>query len=153
MKTGDIRGIFHVRMGPIKDRNGKDLTETEDIKKRWQEYPEKLYKKALNDLHHPDVVTHLELFLFYFVTYYIRLFILNILLQLTFEDEYKFEYVIKIKKTTWILFFNLILYQSFPNVLNVTYKPNFMVVYYIVHEYTFIFTRNFYIILDVHQNS
>ena len=87
MKTGDIRGIFHVRMGLIKDRNGKDLTETEDIKKRWQEYPEKLYKKALNDLHHPDVVTHLELFLFYFVTYYIRLFILNILLQLTFEDE------------------------------------------------------------------
>ena len=56
----DIRGIFHAKMGSIKDRNGLDLTEAEDIKKRWQEYTE-LNKK---DLHDPDdhdgVITHLE---------------------------------------------------------------------------------------------
>ena len=44
-KTGDIKGIFQVKMGSIKDRNGRDLTEAEDIKKRWQEYTEELYKK------------------------------------------------------------------------------------------------------------
>ena len=44
-KTGEIKGIFPKRMGLIKDRNGKDLTEAEDIKKRWQEYTEELYKK------------------------------------------------------------------------------------------------------------
>ena len=44
-KTGDIKGICHVRMGTIKDRNCKDLTEAEEIKKRWQEYTEQLYKK------------------------------------------------------------------------------------------------------------
>ena len=44
-KTGDIKGTFHARMGTIKDRNGMDLTEAEDIKKRWQEYTEELYKK------------------------------------------------------------------------------------------------------------
>ena len=44
-KIGDIRGIFHARMGTTKDRNGKDLTEVEDIMKRWQEYREELYKK------------------------------------------------------------------------------------------------------------
>ena len=44
-KTGDIKGIFHANMGTIKDRNGMDLTETEDIKKRWQGYTDKLYKK------------------------------------------------------------------------------------------------------------
>ena len=44
-KTRDIKGIFHAKMGSIKDRNGRDLTEAEDIKKRWQEYTEKLYKK------------------------------------------------------------------------------------------------------------
>ena len=61
-KTGDIKGIFHVRMGMIKDRNGKDITEAEEIKKRRQKYIEKLYKKGLNDLdNHDDVVTHLEL--------------------------------------------------------------------------------------------
>ena len=61
-KTGDITGIFHVRMGMIKDRNGKDITEAEEIKKRRQKYIEKLYKKGLNDLdNHDDVVTHLEL--------------------------------------------------------------------------------------------
>ena len=60
-KTRDTKGIFHAKMGSIKDRNGTDLTEAEDIKKRWQEYTEELYKK---DLHHPDnhdgVITHLE---------------------------------------------------------------------------------------------
>ena len=44
-KIGDIKGTFHTRMGTIKDRNGMDLTEAEDIKKRWQEYTEELYKK------------------------------------------------------------------------------------------------------------
>ena len=59
-KIRDTKGTFHAKMGSIKDRNGRDLTEAEDIKKRWQEYTE-LYKK---DLHHPDnhdgVITHLE---------------------------------------------------------------------------------------------
>ena len=49
-KIGDTKGTFHAKMGPIKDRNHMDLTEAEDIKKRWQEYTE-LYKK---DLHNPD---------------------------------------------------------------------------------------------------
>ena len=60
-KVTDIKGIFHAKMGTIKGRNGMDLTEAEDIKKRWQEYTEELYKK---DLHDPDphdgVITHLE---------------------------------------------------------------------------------------------
>ena len=61
-KIGDIKGIFHARMGMIKDRNGKALTEAEEIKKRWQEYSEKLYKKGLNDPDNQDgVVTHMEL--------------------------------------------------------------------------------------------
>ena len=47
MKTGDIKGIFHVRMGTIKNRVGKGLTEAEDIKKRWQEYTEELYQKKV----------------------------------------------------------------------------------------------------------
>ena len=60
-KTGDIKGTFHARIGMIKDRNGKDLTEAEEIKKRRQEYTE-LYKKGLHDLDNQDgVVTHLEL--------------------------------------------------------------------------------------------
>ena len=46
-KIRDTKGIFHAKMGPIKDRNGMDLTEAEDIKKRWQEYTEKLYKKKI----------------------------------------------------------------------------------------------------------
>ena len=50
-KIRDIKGTFHARVDVIKDRNGKDLTEAEEIKKRWQEYKE-LYKK---DLHHPDI--------------------------------------------------------------------------------------------------
>ena len=61
-KTRDAKGIFHTKMGTIKDRNGMDLTEAEDTKKRWQEYTEELYK---TDLHDPDnhdgVFTHLEL--------------------------------------------------------------------------------------------
>ena len=61
-KIGGIKGIFHARMGMIKDRNGKDLTEAEEIKKRWwQEYTKELYKKGLNDPdNHHGVVTHLE---------------------------------------------------------------------------------------------
>ena len=57
----DTKGIFHAKMGTINDRNGRDLTEAEDIEKRWQEYTEELYEK---DLHGPDnhngVITHLE---------------------------------------------------------------------------------------------
>ena len=61
-KIGDIKGIFHVRMGMIKDRNGKDLTEAKEIKKRWQDYTEELYKKGLNDPNnHNGVVTCTEL--------------------------------------------------------------------------------------------
>ena len=57
----DTEGIFHAKMGSIKDRNGWDLTEAEDIKKRWQEYTEKLYKKDLHDQdNHDGVITHLE---------------------------------------------------------------------------------------------
>ena len=60
-KIGDIKGTFQARMGTIKDRNGKDITEAEKIKKRQQEYTEELYKKSLNDLdNHNAVVTHLE---------------------------------------------------------------------------------------------
>ena len=59
-KTGDIKGTFHAKMGSIKDRNGMELREAEDIKKRWQEYTE-LYKKDLNDLdNHNGVISHLE---------------------------------------------------------------------------------------------
>ena len=49
-KIRDTKGTFHAKMGTIKDRNGMDLTEAEDIKKRWQEYTEELYKKYLHDL-------------------------------------------------------------------------------------------------------
>ena len=60
-KIRDTKGTFHVKIGSIKDRNGTDLTEAEDVKKRWQEYTEELYKE---DLHDPDnhngVITHLE---------------------------------------------------------------------------------------------
>ena len=60
-KTGDTKGIFHAKMGTIKDRNGMDLTEAGDIKKRWQEYIEELYKEDLNDPdNHHGVITHLE---------------------------------------------------------------------------------------------
>ena len=60
-KIRDTKGTLHVKMGSIKDRNGMDLTEAEDIKKRWQEYTEELYTK---DLHDPDniitMITHLD---------------------------------------------------------------------------------------------
>ena len=60
-KIRDTKGTFHAKMGSIKDRNGMDLTEAEDIKKRWQDHTEELYKK---DLHDPDnndgMITHLE---------------------------------------------------------------------------------------------
>ena len=60
MKIRDTKGTFHAKMGTVKDRNGMDLTEAEEIKKSWQEYTE-LYKKGLNDLdNHDGVVTHLE---------------------------------------------------------------------------------------------
>ena len=61
-KIRDINGTFQAKMGTIKDRNGMDLREAEDIKTRWQEYTEKLYKKDLNDPdNHDGVITHLEL--------------------------------------------------------------------------------------------
>ena len=68
VKTGDLfkiiretKGIYHAKMGSVKDRNGMDLTEAEDIKKRWQEYTEELYKKDLHDPdNHDGVITHLE---------------------------------------------------------------------------------------------
>ena len=60
-KSRDTKGIFYTKMGTIKDRNGMDLTEAEDIKKRWQEYKEELYKKDLhNTYNHDGVITHLE---------------------------------------------------------------------------------------------
>ena len=60
-KIGDTKGIFHAKVGTIKDINSKDLTEAEEIKKRWQEYTEELYKKGLNDPDNRDaVVMHLE---------------------------------------------------------------------------------------------
>ena len=60
-KIRDTKGNFHAKMGTIKDRNGMDPTEAEDIKKRWQEYTEELYKKELHDPdNHKGVITHLE---------------------------------------------------------------------------------------------
>ena len=60
-KIRDTKGTFHAKMGPIKDRNTMDLIEAEDIKKRWQEYTEELYKKGLNDPdNHDGMVTNLE---------------------------------------------------------------------------------------------
>ena len=60
-KIRDTKGTFHAMLGSIKDRNGMDLTEVEDIKKRWQEYTEELYKKDLHDQdNHDDVITNLE---------------------------------------------------------------------------------------------
>ena len=60
-KIGSIKGTFHARMGMKKDRNCKELTEAEEIKKRWQEYTEEPYKKGLNDLdNYNGVVTNLE---------------------------------------------------------------------------------------------
>ena len=60
-KIRDTKGTFHAKMGSIKGRNGRDLTEAEDIKKRWQEYTQELYKKDLHDPDDPEgVITHLE---------------------------------------------------------------------------------------------
>ena len=60
-KIRDTKGTFHAKIGLIKDRNGMDLTETEDIKKRWQKYMEELYKKDLHDPdNHDGVITHLQ---------------------------------------------------------------------------------------------
>ena len=60
-KIRDTKGISHAKMGTIKDRNGMDLTEAEDIKKSWQENTEELYKKDLHDpVNHDGVITHLE---------------------------------------------------------------------------------------------
>ena len=60
-KIRDTKGTFHAKMSSIKDRNGRDLTEAEYIKKRWQEYTEELYKKVLHDPDkHDGVITHLE---------------------------------------------------------------------------------------------
>ena len=60
-KIRDTRGIFHAKMGTVKDRSGMDLTEAEDIKKTWQEYTEELYIKDLHDPNnHNGVITHLD---------------------------------------------------------------------------------------------
>ena len=60
-KIRDTKGTFHAKMGSIKDRNGMDLTETEDIKKKWQEYTEELFKKVLHDPdNHNGIITHIE---------------------------------------------------------------------------------------------
>ena len=60
-KIRDTKGTFHAKMGTIKDRNGMGLTEAENIKKRWQQYTEELYKKDLHDPNnHDDVITNLE---------------------------------------------------------------------------------------------
>ena len=60
-KIRDTRGTFHAKMGTTKDRNNMDLTEAEDIKKRWQEYTEELYKKDLHDSdNHDGIITRLE---------------------------------------------------------------------------------------------
>ena len=60
-KIRDTKGTFHAKVSTIKDRNGTDVTEAEDIKKRWQEYTEELYKKNFNDLYnHDGVITYLD---------------------------------------------------------------------------------------------
>ena len=60
-KIRDTKGMFHAKLGTIKDRNGMDLTEADDIKKKWQEYTKELYKKGLHDPdYHDGVITHLE---------------------------------------------------------------------------------------------
>ena len=60
-KIRDIKGTFHAKMGSIKDRNGMDLIEAEDIENRWQEYTEELYKKDLHSQdNHDGMITHLE---------------------------------------------------------------------------------------------
>ena len=60
-KIRDTKGTFHAKMNSIKDRNDMDLTEAEDVKKRWQEYTEELYKKDLHDPDNHDVIVHTQL--------------------------------------------------------------------------------------------
>ena len=61
-KIGDTKGTFYAKIGTIKDRNGQDLTEAEEIKKKWQKYTEELYKKGLHDPdNHDGVITHIHL--------------------------------------------------------------------------------------------
>ena len=61
-KIRDTKGIFHAKLGTIKDRSGLNLTKAEEIKKRWQQYTEKIYKKDLHDSdNHNGIITHLEL--------------------------------------------------------------------------------------------
>ena len=60
-KIRNTKGTFHAKIGTIKDRNGMDLTETEDIKKRWQEYTEELYIKDLHDPDNHNGITHLDI--------------------------------------------------------------------------------------------
>jgi len=62
-KIRNTRGTFHAKMGTIKGRNGVDLTEAEDIEKRWQEYTEELYKKDHDTDNHSGVITHLETYI------------------------------------------------------------------------------------------
>ena len=62
-KIRNAKGIFHAKMGSIKDRNGMDLTEAENIKKRWQDYTEELYKKDHDTDNHNGVITHLETYI------------------------------------------------------------------------------------------
>ena len=60
-KIEDIKGTFHAKIGTVKNKNSKDLTEKEEIEKRWQEYTEEMYKKVLNGPDNPDdVISHLE---------------------------------------------------------------------------------------------
>ena len=60
-EIGDTKGTFHIKMDTVKDRNNKDLTDAEEIKKSWQKYTEELYKKGLNNPdNHDDVVTYLK---------------------------------------------------------------------------------------------
>ena len=60
-KTRDTKGVFHAKMGTIKNKNGKELTEADEIKERWQQYTEEWYKKGLKNMDkHDGVVTHLE---------------------------------------------------------------------------------------------
>ena len=60
-EIGDTKGTFHIKMDTVKDRNNKDLTDAEEIKKSWQKYTEELYKKGLNNPdNHDGVITHLE---------------------------------------------------------------------------------------------
>ena len=91
-KIRDTKGTFHAKLSSIKDRNGMDLTEAEDIKKRWQEYTQQLYKKDLhNQDNHNGVITHLEPDIlecevnwpyYYFFFYFILLY--NTVLALTY---------------------------------------------------------------------